>query len=81
MAVRPAGQDSEALIAARNGDSTAPFAPERQFFLDNLRAGFGLNGSCFGGSATGAFAAPRSLEVSRGAKVVEFAPKPFAAGV
>jgi hypothetical protein len=32
-------------IAARNGHSTAPFAPECQSFLDNLRAGFGFNGS------------------------------------
>jgi len=29
MAVRPAGQDSEALIAAPNGHSTARFAPEK----------------------------------------------------
>jgi hypothetical protein len=28
-------------IAARNGHSTAPFAPERQSFLDNLPAGLG----------------------------------------
>ena len=40
MAARPAGQDSEMLIAARNGHSTAPFAPECQSFLDNLPAGF-----------------------------------------
>jgi hypothetical protein len=32
-------------IAARNGHSTAPFAPECQSFLDNLRAGFGANRS------------------------------------
>jgi hypothetical protein len=33
------------LIAARNGHSTAPFAPECQSFLDNLPAGFGTKGS------------------------------------
>ena len=43
--MKPAGQDPEALIAARNGHSTAPFAPECQSFLDNLRAGFGAKGS------------------------------------
>jgi hypothetical protein len=43
--MEPAGQDSEVLIAARNGHSTAPFAPECQSFLDNLRAGFGAKGS------------------------------------
>jgi hypothetical protein len=41
----PAAQDSEVLIAARNGHSTAPFAPECQSFLDNLRASFGPRGS------------------------------------
>jgi hypothetical protein len=45
VAVKPAGQDSEALIVARNGDSTAPFAPECQSFLDNLPSSFGANGS------------------------------------
>jgi len=45
VAIKPAGQDSEMLIAARNGHSTAPFAPECQSFLDNLRAGFGANRS------------------------------------
>jgi hypothetical protein len=63
--VRLAGQDSEALIAARNGDSTAPFAPECQSFLDNLPAGFGLIGSCSDGSEDRAFAALRSPELSR----------------
>jgi hypothetical protein len=32
-------------IAARNGHSTAPFAPECQSFLDNLRADSGAKGS------------------------------------
>ena len=32
-------------IRARNGDSSAPFAPECQCFLDHLVAGFGPNGS------------------------------------
>jgi hypothetical protein len=32
-------------IAARNGHSTAPFAPECQSFLDNFPAGFGAKGS------------------------------------
>jgi hypothetical protein len=32
-------------IRARNGDSTAPFAPESQSFLDHLVAGFRPNGS------------------------------------
>jgi hypothetical protein len=45
MAARPAGQDSEMLIAAQNGHSTALFAPECQSFLDNLRAGFGAKES------------------------------------
>jgi hypothetical protein len=31
-------------LRARNGDSTAPFAPQSQFFLDHLVAGFGPNG-------------------------------------
>jgi len=43
--MEPAGRDSEELIAARNGHSTAPFAPECQSFLDNLPAGFGAKGS------------------------------------
>jgi hypothetical protein len=42
VALLPAGQDPEALIAARNSD---PFAPEGQSFLDNLPAGFGANRS------------------------------------
>jgi hypothetical protein len=45
VAVKPAGRDSETLIAARNGHSTAPFAPECQSFPDNLRAVFGAKGS------------------------------------
>ena len=35
MATRPTGQNSEMLIAARNGHSTGPFAPECQSFLGN----------------------------------------------
>jgi hypothetical protein len=40
VAMQPAGQDPEVLMAARNGHSTAPFAPECQSFLDNILAGF-----------------------------------------
>jgi hypothetical protein len=43
--MEPAGQDSEMLIAARNGHSTAPFTPECQSLLDNLLARFGAKGS------------------------------------
>jgi hypothetical protein len=39
------GAGSRAADRARNGHSTAPFAPECQSFLNNLMAGFGLNGS------------------------------------
>jgi hypothetical protein len=45
MARRPAGQDSAGAIRSRNGDSTAPFAPESQSFLDHLVAGFRPNRS------------------------------------
>jgi hypothetical protein len=45
VAARPAGQESEKLIAARNGHSTARFAPECQSFLDNLPTGFEPKGS------------------------------------
>jgi hypothetical protein len=40
VARRPAGQDSARAIRARNGDSSAPFAPESQSFLDHLVASF-----------------------------------------
>jgi hypothetical protein len=43
--MEPAGQDSEVLIAARNGHSTAPFGKESQSFPDNLPADFGAKGS------------------------------------
>jgi hypothetical protein len=39
------GQEVLRAIRARNGDSTAPFGPESQFFLDHLVAGFRPNGS------------------------------------
>src|ERR1700692_3317908 len=45
MATRPAGQDSARAIRAGNDDSTAPFRPESQSFLDHLVAGFRPNGS------------------------------------
>jgi hypothetical protein len=45
MTARPAGQDAEMLIAARDGYSTAPFALECSSFLDNLPAGCGAKGS------------------------------------
>jgi hypothetical protein len=45
VALKPAGQDSEMPIAARNGHSTAPLAPECQSFLDNLLARFRAKGS------------------------------------
>jgi hypothetical protein len=39
------GRIPQGLFRARNGDSTAPFAPESQFFLDHLVARFRPNGS------------------------------------
>jgi hypothetical protein len=39
-ATKPAGQDLWARFAPGIGDSTAPFAPESQSFLDNVIAQF-----------------------------------------